>query len=325
VAANSHLSPELGYGRGFDRYLCVGLGDADSVNAVFRKWRTSILEGKDPVFVWRHYYDPHHPYEQNQPWFSEFVPGVTSADATLMRSAGGSPPMKPREEMRRKRFAELARGLYDSEIRRTDESIASLFKDLPFLNDYLVIVTGDHGEEFLDHGNVTHCQNLYEETLRVPLLWKWPGGGAAAGRTDALTSLVDIPSTLLTLAGGTPPATWSGISLFAAGARLPSVPPERAIVADLDRNPATGRMECLVTDQYKLIRQPNWKRIELYDLKMDPGERNDLSKTDKETAARLEAELKRFFGRLPAAPLRVARRPLSKEAEVELKGQGYIH
>lgn len=337
VASNAHLAPELGYGRGFDRYLCVGVTPADSVNAALLRWKKAIEAPGPPVFLWVHYYDPHHPYQQHEPWFGEFQPDITVADGRLLMQAKGSPPVLPREKERRERFIGLARALYDSEIRFVDEAIAGLFRELPLLNNWVTIVTGDHGEEFLDHGSLTHCHNLYNETLKVPFLVYWPDGGtpgaaastspaaaAVVGSSDALVSLVDLPPTIVALAGGTPPASWSGVPIFGPG-RSVSVPANRRIVAELERNRGDGVQQALVTQGWKLIRNLKTGRTELFDLRADPGERMNLATGDTARASALSRELEDFMKSLPAPPKTVARRPVSKDAEIELKGQGYIH
>jgi arylsulfatase A-like enzyme len=323
VASNAHLAPELGYGRGFDRYLCVGVTPADSVNAALLRWKKAIEAPGPPVFLWVHYYDPHHPYRQHEPWFGEFQPGVTVADGRLLMQAKGSPPVLPRDKENRERFIGLARALYDSEVRFVDEAIAGLFRDLPLLNDWVTIVTGDHGEEFLDHGSLTHCHNLYNETVKVPFLVHWPDG-RGAGSSDAVVSLVDLPPTILGLAGGVSPATWSGIPIFGSD-RSVSIPADRRIVAELERNRGEGVQQALVTLDWKLIRNLKTGRTELFDLKADPGELRNRTATEAVRASALTRELDAFMMALPAPPKTVARRPVSKGAEIELKGQGYIH
>src|SRR5439155_1553810 len=103
-----------------------------------------------------------------------------------------------------------------------------------------VIVTGDHGEEFKDHGSMGHGRQLYEEAIRVPLLVAGPevgeGGearaatGAAGGRRITTpASGIDLFPTILDLAGLTPPPGLQGRSLaplLGAGARAGAPPPE---------------------------------------------------------------------------------------------------
>jgi arylsulfatase A-like enzyme len=342
VAANTHLGADLGYGRGFDRYLCLGFATADSVNRTVLRWKDLILGrdapgagpgsdrtgGNAPWFLWVHYYDPHHPYAEHRPWFRDFVGTVTSADGRLLINAKDAPPKPPRRQTpEAKRFAELARGLYDGEVRYTDEAVRALFAGFGGFDDALVVVAGDHGEEFLEHDGVIHCRTLYEESIRVPLFVRpAPAGGAGGpkpGASTATVSLIDIPTTLLRAAGREPPAGWSGLDLLdraatdAAGAA-------RHVLAQLERNRDSGLLEALVGPRWKVVVNRLTKREELYDLEKDPGERRNLARSDIARAQELLVEMERLRLSLPAPPDTIERRVLSEEAKTQLKGHGYI-
>lgn len=323
ITANTHLMPEMGYGRGFDRYLCLGFKPGEAANEAALKWKEIIPAGDKPWFLWVHYFDPHHPYEQRAPWFGQFAGRVTSADGQLLLSARKSPPRPPRPgDPRRPRFLELCRALYDSEVRYTDEKIRQLYRDLPFLFDALLIVAGDHGEEFLEHGGTIHCRTLYGESVQVPLFVRWPDG-RHAGRSSAPASLIDIPPTLVEAAGGKPPAAWSGRSLLDPAAL--AARPARPILAQLERNREYGLLQSLQYEGWKLIVNQARQKVELYDLTTDPAEQHDLTTTEPARAQALQTRLDDLLKSLPPPPTVVERRPLTKEAQIELKGQGYIH
>lgn len=323
ITANLHLMPEMGYGRGFDRYLCLGFADADSVNRAVLKWKSILPAGRAPWFLWVHYFDPHHPYEQRAPWFGQFSGKVTSADGPLLLSARKSPPKAPRpEDPQMPRFVHLARALYDSEIRYTDEYVRALFHDLPFLSDALLVMAGDHGEEFQEHGGMIHCRTLYKESVQVPLIVRWPDG-RGAGRCATLASLIDIPPTLVAAAGGRPPATWGGRSLLDPAAL--AAQPARPVLAELQRNRDYGLQQCLVDGPWKLILNRGLKNVELYNLESDPGEASDLARAEPGRIDDMRTRLDEFLKSLPPPPAIVQRRPLTKSAQAEMKGQGYIH
>ena len=71
ITANTHLMKDLGFGRGFDRYDCIGFCTAEKVNRVFLEWKQEIESQNSPVFVWLHYFDPHIPYIGRQPWLNQ--------------------------------------------------------------------------------------------------------------------------------------------------------------------------------------------------------------------------------------------------------------
>ena len=90
----------------------------------------------------------------------------------------------------------------DSEVLYLDEHIRKLFEELQLDEDTLVILTADHGEEFLDHGEWKHGQSLFHELVRVPLGIKFPGADAPRGRVTEPVSTMDGMPTLVHFLGG---------------------------------------------------------------------------------------------------------------------------
>ena len=83
---------------------------------------------------------------------------------------------------------------YDSEIGFVDSRIRAVFEMLG-LESAVVVFTSDHGEEFYEHGDLTHGQNLYGESVHVPLLLQLPNGSARYGRVKSSCSTLDtIPT-----------------------------------------------------------------------------------------------------------------------------------
>jgi len=111
--------------------------------------------------------------------------------------------------------------LYDAEVLTIDERLRQLFAQLEtrhFLEHALVVITADHGEELMDHGDMTHGKTLYNEVIHVPLLFVLPG---QSGRTDVreVVSLLDVAPTVLDLAGIASPTSFEGRSLRPATRR----------------------------------------------------------------------------------------------------------
>ncbi len=195
-------------------------------------------------FLWVHYYDPHHDYEAH--------PEVPSF---------GSAPMD----------------LYDQEIRFTDHHLARLIADLEARGLWertVVVITGDHGEGFGEHGVMLHGYDLYAPQTRVPLIVRVPGLAARRVRTAA--GHVDVMPTLANLAGAAPSTEMMGRSLvpWLTGADDDL---ERAVFQQLSyegnhekRGAATARCHVL----YNVSPHTSW---EIYDLTRDPGETRDLS------------------------------------------------
>ncbi|MCA9752123.1 MAG: sulfatase-like hydrolase/transferase, partial [Gemmatimonadetes bacterium] len=175
------------------------------------------------------------------------------------------------------------------------------------LEDTLLVVTADHGEELLDHGLVGHGQSLYDELLRVPLLVR-PGANVINARpapavTDELASHVDLTPTLLA-AASLAPGDVRGRDLLTAPA------PDR-VFAEVKHK--RRYLQCVVNGDHKLIRETKFERApdhasgqgdynnlqdlfasrphrtktRLFDLAHDPGETRDLSHREKDRAEEL--------------------------------------
>src|SRR4030095_9960077 len=98
------------------------------------------------------------------------------------------------------------RGRYRREVAAWDTALGALLDRLTnagLLDRTVVVVTADHGEEFQEHGRLTHGSHLYEETVRVPLVLRGPG--VAPGRREELAQGIDVFPTLARLLGVPPP------------------------------------------------------------------------------------------------------------------------
>lgn len=200
----------------------------------------------EPFVLWVHFMDPHAPWDpparfrqSEGPW-----PLVDPADPQW-----GGPQFVPETHRLELPPEEQAyvRGLYQGEIRYVDEAIGALLDTLHATGDAantVVCITADHGEEFWDHGQVTHGQSLYEELIRVPLILAAPGMPAA--RIQEPFSHLDLMPTLAEVLAVEAPGSWRGTSragefrapapalpaqdIFAQGTYIAAPEPQRAIV-----------------------------------------------------------------------------------------------
>jgi arylsulfatase A-like enzyme len=209
-----YVSGRYGFRRGFDEFVSRDRNRNRPVATTFRRG-VDFLEGLKPnqrFFLFLHTYAVHTPYDAPEEYVKPFWPGAPPAGAVnptgaeLTRvNAAGEPLPGP--------VVDWLRAIYDGGIRQTDEVVGSFFHDLERLglaNDVTVIVTADHGEEFLEHGLFNHTQ-LYRETLHVPLLVIHPDQHAAV-RHAGVTQLVDVAPTLYELARVHPKGHPSGVS-----------------------------------------------------------------------------------------------------------------
>ena len=161
-----------------------------------------------PVFMVVHYFDPHLTYDPPAPYDTLFEeqpaprvpPGFGSA-AEVFRVRRGELRLDP--ALRKSLIAR-----YDGEIRYADEQFGKLREGLEQLgrwDDALVVVVGDHGEEFWDHGGFEHGHSHHREMLRMPLIVKRPGVAPGQVSADRVRQL-EIAPTVLDFAG-LPPAS----------------------------------------------------------------------------------------------------------------------
>ncbi len=151
-----------------------------------------------PVFLYVHYIDPHDPYSPPAPYddaFNQHADSPLRQPGVDARSLGATPEDQD--------WIGRSVDLYDGEVLFVDHQIGRLLgglEDLGLLDDAVVIVTSDHGEEFLDHGGIEHGRTLYEEVLRVPLLMRLPNVATPGLVYDQPVGLIDLMPTILELA-----------------------------------------------------------------------------------------------------------------------------
>ena len=294
VLDSKTLAP--GLGQGFDTYLNFPGGSresprwgrlerrAEAVVAEAEAWLRQNPSG--PRFVWIHLYDPHDPYEPPEPFASQY---------------------RGRQ--------------YDGEVAYADAVIAAFLEFLDSRNwyrDAVVITVGDHGEGLGEHGEDTHGILLYDSTLHVPLLIKLPQAEQQGKTIASLVRTVDLFATMAELAGAAVPKN-DGDSLRPLWSDAALAP--RNLIAETQYPLRFGwaPLHGLRTDEHKLIEAP---RAEFYDLRRDPGERQNLYEPWNEQVATLRAALAQYRESSPAAQPANSRVPESTLSE--LKALGYL-
>ncbi|MBI4702498.1 MAG: sulfatase [Deltaproteobacteria bacterium] len=190
-------------------------------------------------------------------------------------------------------LASIVRNRFDNALRYADEQAGRIRRYLEQtgqLGRTLWVITSDHGEQFEDHGRVTHGWTLYDSEARVPLVLHWPGHVEPADRDEPVSHL-DILPTLLELIGLPPHPAFQGTS-FARPAAVPG----RAVLLN---NQGMRFADAVVCWPYKLVVDRTRHRRYLFHLERDPGELDNLFDRQGEVAARLE----RLLGAQVAAQL----------------------
>jgi choline-sulfatase len=264
---------------------------ADRFLEWFNTWTKS--DRRAPFFAWVHFFDPHQPLEP-----------------ALEDRVGAASP-------------------YDAEVTAADRATGRVIDALRragVLDDTIVIVTADHGESLGEHNEATHAIFVYDATVRVPLIARYPAALPAGRVYDGPVRLVDVMPTVLGWLGMEGGDQTQGVDLGTAWKG--SAPPPalaqytESLLSELGFGMAP--LHAIRKDGFKWIRAP---RSELYDLRADPGELQNLypSKETRFTgiAAELDKELDAVLQ--ASSPRGQAREnPMTRETLETLQSLGYL-
>jgi choline-sulfatase len=204
---------------------------------------------------------------------------------------------------------------YDADVAASDAIAGSLLAHLKqrgIYDDALIILTSDHGEGLMDHGEAEHGVFLYREDLRVPLIVKLPHQ-ARRDRVAAQAQLIDIAPTVLDAAGIKAPPAMHGVSLLAT----PKIDARTSYAESFYPRIHLGwsELRSIVRGTLHVIDAP---RPEVYDLRADPGERNNVAERERRAYAEL-----RDVARATAGSFAPPERVDAEEAK-KLAALGYV-
>lgn len=319
ISANPLVGPEAGLAQGFGDFLHLpwARGEALVDLAV-----TLLQERADRRWLaYLHFIDPHDPYDAREPFASRFrrpdQPRGAFADPAAFRELVDSRNFGDRSLACSPADLDDLLASYDGEIASWDHELGRLTRALDargLLRDTVVVVTSDHGEEFLEHGRLKHGPQLFGESLHVPLVVRGPGiARSAVDRPVETRRVHDLVRALLAAGPGdsVDVSRWiaegdQAVFAHSGHGRLEGIP-GRVEIASIQR----GR--------WKLIHSVVGGTIGLYDLVADPGETRDRSATDPGPFAHLLGQLEAWRSR--AAPPDTEPIP---GIESELAALGYL-
>lgn len=323
-----------GFARGFARFEQRFEQRRRDVAERHRQVLDAVPALEPPFFLFVHYMDVHTPYRPPKE-FNRFARDRRSS--AVLKDIGETSVLElqraAREGRLRMSHADRDRliDLYDGEILAMDAKIGELVAALRTrFPDTIVILTSDHGEEFLEHGGFGHGETLYEEVLRVPLIVAGPGVAEGA-RIGDQASLLDVVPTVLERLGLASASALDGRSLLPflhVGSAAAGGGTSGHAGATSDAEPVLGlhtashdgtlSLRGVRAPSRKLVHDDRRGTVELYDLASDPGERRNLAPATRDE--RLEQALAALGA---AAPSSAA--PSPDPATVEaLKALGYL-
>lgn len=353
VANRAYLAPEIGFGRGFDIYhvpttpvameysrmpsilrstrlRLMGQTGADvpyargpkvleEVGRLMEKWKQA-----QPSFLFVNVMDAHWPYNPPPPFRNRYMTPKSYWDSNryyeLVKQVDREKVAVTSQEK------EELEAMYDSGINYDDHHLGRLFQMLRekgVFDNSLIIVTADHGEVFGERSLLEHGVSPYQDQVHVPLVVKYPGQKTRAD-VQVNVSLVDLFPTVLDVIGAPVPRRLAGITL-----RKSTALAERPVYAesyalwqkwgveerfiDVERAVFLGSMKMILTTA---------GRRELYDLAVDPNEKQDIKDLKQAQAAELERLLKTWQRNFTRSGEQET--GMSAEAVERLKSLGYV-
>jgi len=311
-AVDNLATGRLWFRRGFEYYIDPSMRHSlyidvtsEELNARAIPWLKAHAD--EPFFMLIHYWDPHWPFNPPARYQHLFYEGNPTDPGNRALERWWQHPLGAVAKdtwMRRPEGLitdpDYITALYDREIRHVDDGVGALLGALDrfgLSDDTVVVLLGDHGESLVEHGIFFDHHGLYDVTLHVPFLVRWPGHVAPGTRLARMLQHHDIAPTLLDAAGVRIPREMDGESFLGllTGAS-DAAGRERAVSCECTWQAKWS----LRTDRHKLIlaRAPDLygsPERELYDLAADPREERNMADENPELAAALTDELESWI------------------------------
>jgi arylsulfatase A-like enzyme len=306
--SNWWVQAQFGYAQGFDTYSkTVGseLTRASTLNNLATEWLDENLADVNNndklLFLFLYYMDPHTWYDPPSPYDTKYDSSYTGTLTAEVYGHGRDVVQRDIEHL-------IA--LYDGEISYWDFHLGKMFKyleDNGVLDNSIVVITSDHGQMFGEHGKWIHRNSLYEEVVRVPLLFSYPGTITAGQVLTTPVHMMDITPTLLDMVGLAVPSHMDGQSLLPLMQGVATAE-GRSIFSEMagETDPNSDAYWIAPRSNLYSVKREGWKLIhaqqapqqdELYAVHPSSlYEQENLVSQEVEKSAELFQELQDWFG-----------------------------
>jgi len=367
-SAGGHVTRDYGFDQGWDHArFATGFGSIWASGSAAAKWIEGGPD--QPYFVFVHGYDAHRPYSREGFWDHLFADGPGSDVAELLacspclsemvrgdtlypelvpswfRHKGGAQVMDPASYDRLTHPPENTvrvpvteadkahiQAHYDGSLRYSDTLLGTTLARLEAagkLENTVVIVTSDHGEDLLDHGYMNHRTGLWDTCTRVPLV-VWGPGFEGGHTVDSLVEARDVAATVLALAGALPPAGSGGRDLRAVArgeSPIDAVFME-GVMHDVSVRTATHRLlyrgpSLAEADYADQLAAADASELVLYDLRSDPTEQTNIASDQPAVVAELRDRLVAWRRSLKTGAYTLPQDQVSPEAAAAMREHGY--
>jgi arylsulfatase A-like enzyme len=317
---------------------------ARRINAEIKRWFAKSCSSQRPFFIFINYLEPHLPYRPPAPYDRMHLPdGVTTQAARRVnqdawRYIGGVVEMTEAD-------FDILGALYDGELSYLDYRIGEIYyllQEIGLLEDTLIIITSDHGENIGEHGLMDHQYCLYDTLLKVPLIIRYPPLFRAGERVAQQVQLVDIFPTIMDVLG-------IGDEKLQQEMQGESLVPDRlakrkrrcALAEYLGPQPTMEALKrrvpeasdsiykydralrCIRTESFKYV-QASDGQDGLYNIREDPKELNNLIWIGKDKADELRSELERWLGHFTEAGVGSEAFEIDEAVKKRLEALGYL-
>ncbi len=266
------LNEDHGFERGFDNYSCAGFGGGRAAITVdeFLEWLESSNDNR-PFIAVLHFFDVHDPYEPPPPYDNMYFPDDTLTESVWEIAEGG--------RVVHPEHLEHFLSRYDGGITWVDTQIGRLFGELRmrgYADSTIIMVTADHGEEFLEWGWIGHGGHLYQELLHVPMFVSGPGIPSGQVISEPAAQF-DILPTLLSICSIEDTTCFEGVDLFSQAARDPRPLPASQLMFNGQVLGQTAIASVVFGSMKGLItRRGSTDSYYMFDLQNDPHEQVPL-------------------------------------------------
>jgi arylsulfatase A-like enzyme len=283
--SNAYLSSYFGWNRGWDIFYDsmeaevtdkVPYIKAGPLNKRVAEWLETRSEKDKSFFLWLHYMDVHEPYVPEKKYIDVVDPSINLRDDETFNLF--KEVLLERDVSNQSNVA-LLKKLYLAHVREIDDATRELFgimENTDVLEETIVIITSDHGDEFSEHGGLSHDGKMFRELIDVPLMIYDPSMKSGQA-VDELVSTIDISPTIVYLFGLPPVEGFKGESLLPVD-NLKS----RSIFGEAFFKHGTHEPDDLKEVHYyrkenlKIIYNGNDDSWQLYDLSDDPKELKNI-------------------------------------------------
>jgi arylsulfatase A-like enzyme len=309
VTEDALLSRDAGFGRGFHRYWENRALPGQTARMARRTLGRALgwLRSRppEPFFLFVHTYEVHDPHNAPLRHQRAVRPRGTAVE--------GNDVALP----------------YDAEVRLLDQLVGRFVRRLEaegILERTVVIITGDHGEAFGEHGTGGHGTMLYDEVMRVPLILRGPGVPRGR-RVPEPVGLVDVMPTVLDLMGIQHPEGLQGRSLLPALRGEPLA--ARPLIAEVRGRVGASEgpdLRAVWLDDHKAILDEASGRWQVFDLRTDPREQHDLGNEGAGTVEKAKRVLAWYetLGAERAARAKGETHAPDGETRQKLRALGYV-